>query len=97
MEIKFKDGIPRMVSLGKRVKPANSTIVECSDGTKLYLIETDYETAIQNLFLNSSTALKNEDAKYFQYAYCEHILDTYDTDMFMLIMDDFHEWHKQLK
>lgn len=100
MNIKFKDGKPRMANMGKRLKPKNAEIIKHPDGTILYLMDCPNEAAaIDSLVLNSRFNKNKEDGKYLMYMYSEYILDMDDPDekTFFMLMDDFGEWWKHIE
>lgn len=96
-KIKFMDDKPMTVSLGNRGVPANSTTIMHPDGTKVYLIpQTSAKNALELIVLQSKFDKSVKTVKYLQYGYIEYVIDSGDPDMFLLIMEDFGEWHKSL-
>ncbi len=93
--IKFKDDKPFTVSLGLRSIPNGSQEVLHPDGTSIYLVPQNSEkNAIELIALQSKFDKTKKSVKYLQYAYVEHVLDISDPDMFLMIMEEFNEWHK---
>lgn len=96
-KIKYKGDLPYTASLGKRGVPSGSTEVLHADGTKVYIVpQTSAASAAEMLVLQSKFDGITADMKYLQFAYVEHILDCDDPDMFLLILEDFKEWHKKI-
>lgn len=96
-KIKFKDDKPFTVSLGLRSIPNSSTKVLHPDGTPIYLVPQNSEkNAISLIMMQSKFDKTKKSVKYLQYAYVEHVLDCADPDMFLLILEDFGEWHKSI-
>lgn len=97
-KIKFMDDKPMTVSLGLSGRvPSNSTTIVHPDGTKLYLVpQISEKSAGELIVLQSKFDKSKKTVKYLQYGYIEHVIDTTDPDMFLLIMNDFGEWHKNL-
>lgn len=89
--IKFKDDKFLVPTLGKRAVPVGSIEVKHPDGTSIYLYEASQTDAL--MAVSRLSKLSFEDAKYYEYAYTEHILDPDHPDMFLLMLDDFKNWH----
>lgn len=95
--IKFKDDRPFTVSLGLRSIPNGSTEVVHPDGTSIYLIpQVSEKNASELITLQSKFDKTKKSVKYLQYAYIEYVLDISDPDMFLMIMEDFGEWHTRI-
>lgn len=94
-KVKFMDDKPFTVSLGQRSVPNGSTKVVHPDGTTVYLVpQSTAKTATELLVLQSKFDKSKKTVKYLQYAYVEYVLDISDPDMFLMIMEEFGEWHK---
>ena len=97
MKLKFKDDLPRTVSLGIRKIPADAIEVHHPDGTPIYLVPQQHSAAATELIIMQSKFDKSKkSAKYLEYGYTEHILDTEDANMFQLMMFEFSDWHTKL-
>lgn len=97
-EIKYMDDKPYTVSLGLRTIPNGSTKVIHPDGTAVYLVpQVSVRNANEMLALQSKLDKAKNSVKYLQYAYVEYVLDISDPDMFLMIMEDFGEWHKHIQ
>lgn len=96
--LKFMDDKPCIVTLGHRGIPANGTPVQHPDGTTIYLVPQDtHKHANEMIVLQSKFDASAKTAKYLQYGYIEYILDVSDPDMFLLVMEEFGDWHNQLQ
>lgn len=96
-KIKFKDDRPFTVSLGLRSIPNGSQKVLHPDGTPIYLVpQNSAENATELITMQSKFDKTKKSVKYLQYGYVEHVLDCSDPDMFLLILEDFGEWHKSI-
>jgi len=99
MNIKFKDGKPRMANLGRRLVPKNGEKIVHPDGTVMFLLNAVSEkAAVDAMILASRFNQSDEDRRYLTYLYTEHILDLDEPDekMFFMLLDDFNQWWRHL-
>lgn len=100
MNIKFKNGKPKLASLGKRSVPRNGEVVYHPDGTPLYMTNAvSHESAVDTLVILSHFNKNPDDIRHLMYLYSEHILDLEDPDekTFYMLMDDFGQWWRHIE
>lgn len=96
-KLAFKDGIAKYATMGNRRVPRNAQTITHPDGTTIYIVTaTNERMATEQIVLQSKFDQSKVSAPYLHYAYTQEILDMENPDMFMLVLFEYDEWHKQI-